>query len=92
MILALMKLAGGGWIALGFLTLALALIEWRQSRMLARWALPVGTSIFYISSLAATWSVFRDAGAPSPWMPSLAMLGVVIVAVAVDAPWSRPGR
>lgn len=87
-ILALMKLAGGGWLALGFLTIALVLSELKQTRTHVRWALPAGTLTFYIPSLVATWSVYRETGAQSPWVPSLAMIGVVLLAMILDPPWS----
>ncbi|HEY9038111.1 MAG TPA: hypothetical protein VIN05_04120 [Roseovarius sp.] len=89
LILALMKLAGGGWLALGLITIALVLSELKQSRTLVRWALPVGTLMFYTPSLAATWSGYRETGAQAPWIPSLVMIGVVLVAIIIDAPWSR---
>jgi len=76
LILALMRVAGGGWLALGFLTIAFALGALKTSSTLARWALPTGTVIFWLASFAATWSVYRETGAQSPWAPSLALIGV----------------
>ena len=93
LILALMRLAGGGWLALGFLTIAFALGTSKTSSSLARWALPIGTVIFWMASLAATWSVYRATGAQTPWIPSLAVIGVALLALLIDAPWSsRKGR
>ncbi len=88
LILALMKLAGGGWLALGFVTIAFAWAGLKGNNTLARWALPIGTVIFWSASLSATWSVFRQTGAQTPWVPSLVVMGVTLVALLIDAPWS----
>lgn len=54
LILALMKLAGGGWCALGVVTIVIALAAIRTRSMIARWVLPAGTLIAWSASLAAT--------------------------------------
>ena len=43
LILALMKVAGGGWITLGFFTIILALAAFKTGSAVARWTLPMGT-------------------------------------------------
>ena len=43
LILALMKLAGGGWFALGVVTIVLALAALKTRSVIAGWTLPVGT-------------------------------------------------
>ena len=92
LILALMRVAGGGWLALGFLTIAFALGALKTSSTLARWALPTGTVIFWMASLAATWSVYRETGAQTPWAPSLALIVFALVALLIDAPWYSRNR
>lgn len=91
LILGLMKLAGGAWLALGFFTIALVLIALKTRSVVARWTLPVGTLISFSASLAATWGVYRATGASTPWGPSLAMIGFALFAFVVDAPWSKAG-
>ena len=86
LILALMKVAGGGWCALGFFTIAIALSEWKRSGSLARWALPAGTLFLYLPTLIATWSVYRETGAQSPWVPSLAMIMLTLIAMVIHVP------
>jgi hypothetical protein len=88
LILALMKVAGGGWFVLGFLTIILALAEFRTRSAVARWTLPMATLIFYSASLAATWGVYQETGAATPWELSLAMIGFALLALVIDAPWS----
>ena len=92
LILALMRLAGGGWLALGFLTIAFALGTFKTRSTLARWALPTGTVIFWMASLAATFSVYRETGAQTPWAPSLGLILSALVALLIDAPWSYRSR
>lgn len=95
LILALMKVAGGGWCSLGFFTIVLALAAFRTGSAVARWALPTGTVTFYVASFVATWGVYQETGAPTPWGQSLAVIGFVLLALVIDAPWSsrvRSGR
>ncbi|MDJ0993130.1 MAG: hypothetical protein QNI90_06125 [Dinoroseobacter sp.] len=92
LILALMKLAGGGWLALGFFTISLTLAELRKSNSFARWILPIGTILFYLVSFVVTWGIYRNTGAASPWAPSLAMIALALVAFAADAPWAKQKR
>jgi len=87
-ILALMKLAGGGWCAIGVLTIVLALAAFKSSSVVTRWVLPMGTVIFYLGSLTATWGVYRATGAPAPWGSSLAMIMLALAALVIDSPWS----
>ena len=88
LILALMKLAGGGWFALGFFTIVIALAALSTRSVVARWTLPAATLISHSASFAATWGVHRATGAATPWAPSLAMIGFAFLAFAMDTPWS----
>lgn len=92
LILALMKVAGGGWCALGFFTIVLALAAFRTGSLVARWALPTGTVTFYVASFAATWGVYQETGAPTPWGQSLVAIGFALLALLIDAPWSSRVR
>ncbi len=92
LVLALMRVAGGGWCALGFFTIVLALAAFRTGSAVARWALPTGTIIFYFASFAATWGVYRETGASTPWGQSLAVIGFALLALVIDAPWSSRVR
>lgn len=88
LILALMKVAGGGWCALGFFTIVLALAAFRTGSAVARWTLPTGTLVFYFASFVATWGVYQETGAPTPWGQSLLAMGMALLAFIIDAPWS----
>jgi hypothetical protein len=92
LILALMKIAGTGWFVLGFFTIILALAAFKTGSTVARWTLPMATLIFYLGSFAATWGVYQETGAPTPWGPSLAIIGIALLALVIDAPWSSRFR
>ena len=92
LILALMKIAGTGWFVLGFFTIILALAAFKTGSAVARWTLPMGTLIFYLASFVATWGVYQETGAPTPWGQSLAMIGFALLALVIDAPWSSRVR
>ena len=87
LILALLKLAGGGWFALGVITIALAWVAFKTRNAVARFTLPAVALLSWSASYAATWGVYRATGASTPWIPSLAMIGLALMALAIDAPW-----
>jgi hypothetical protein len=88
LILALMRLAGGGWFALGFFTIVMALAALSTRSVFVRWTLPAGMLIAWSASFAATWGVYQATGAATPWTPSLAMIVFALLAFALDAPWA----
>ena len=92
LVLALMKFAGGGWIGLGVVTIVMALAGLRTQSVVARWTLPAGTLIAWSASFAATWGVYQATGAATPWAPSLAMIGLALLAFVLDAPWASVVR
>ena len=92
LILALMKLAGGGWFALGFFTIVMAVATLKTRSNVARLSLPAVTLISWSASFSATWGVYQATGAATPWAPSMAMIGLAILALAIDAPWASDVR
>ena len=91
LILALLKLAGGGWFALGVITIALSWVAFKTRNAVARIVLPVTALLSWSASFAATWEVYQATGALTPWVPSLAMLGLAMLAFVIDAPWTANG-
>lgn len=87
LILALLKLAGGGRFALGVITIALAWVAFTTRNTVARFTLPATGLLTWSTSFAATWGVYQVTGASTPWMPSLAMIGFAFTAFVIDAPW-----
>lgn len=87
LILALLKLAGGGWFALGVITIALAWVAFKTRNAVARFTLPAVAMLSWSGSFAATWGVYHVTGASTPWIPSLAMIGLALTALTIDAFW-----
>jgi hypothetical protein len=91
LIKALMEVAGGGWLALGALTLLLVAFPIRRSERWARWALPTVSLLFYVPTLLATLSVLQQTPATPPWYGNLVVCVASVLAFMLDAPW-RPDR
>lgn len=88
LILALMTVAGGGWIALGIFTLTLILIPFRrQDQIWPSYLIPVSLLSFYLPTLMATLSVLENTPATPPWLAALVTCLVTVVALIIDSPW-----
>ena len=92
LIKALMEVAGGGWLALGTLTLLLVAFPIRRGERWARWALPTVSLLFYVPTLLATLSVLQQTPATPPWYGNLAVCVASVVALMLDAPWRSDRR
>lgn len=88
LILALMRVAGGGWLALSIFTFSSVLLGGLSNFPTMRWALPASIIAFYGATFYATWSVYTATGAPTPWLPSLVTIGMAALAFALDS-WGR---
>ena len=91
-LLALMKVAGAGWIVLGVFTLVLAHSALKKRDSFARWTLPVGTLLFYLATFFPAWAVYQRTAAPTPWGQALVGFVFAFLALLVDAPWSSRAR
>ena len=91
LIKALMEVAGGGWLALGTLTLLLVAFPIRRGERWARWALPAASLLLYVPTLLATLSVLQQTPASPPWYGNLLVCVASVLAFMLDAPW-RPDR
>jgi hypothetical protein len=89
LILALMDVAAAGWLALGVMVAALALGPFARGDRLARWLVPAGLLVFYVPTLLATLQVLRGTPADPPWYGPAVACAMALVALALDAPWSR---
>lgn len=71
LILALMKVTGAGWIAMGVAILILLYFCFSRGQLWARWAIPFIGLIFYGPALYVTaWFTLNTAGT-APWYGSL---------------------
>ncbi len=92
LIKALMEVAGGGWLALGTLTLLLVAFPIRRGERWARWALPAASLLFYVPTLLATLSVLQQTPATPPWYGNLLVCVAAALALILDAPWQPERR
>ena len=92
LIMALMEVAAGGWLALGALLLLLVAFPIRRGERWARWAAPAATLLFYVPTLLATLSVLQHTPASPPWRATLGMCVASVLAFLLDAPWQRSKR
>lgn len=67
LILALMRVAGGGWIAMAFIISALILKPFWKDQQWALITLPVVILLFYLPNLWATLSVAMNTPGEPPW-------------------------
>ena len=88
LILALMDVAGAGWIVLGVLTLALVFGPFSARRLWARLIVPGAALVFYLPTLMATLTVTSLTPATAPWYGNALAILAAIVGFAIDAPWT----
>lgn len=67
LILALMRVAGGGWIAMTFIITILLVKPFQADEQWALYALPLIILLFYIPNLWATLSVAIQTPGNAPW-------------------------
>lgn len=87
LIKALMNVAGGAWIVVGGLILALVWFPFRARHSWARWTLPVAIIIHYGSILAVTLQVQISTGAQTPWLMNAFAVAVGLMGMVLDRPW-----
>lgn len=93
LLLALMRVAAGGWLAIAIATFVLVAFPFRHGLCWVRLTLPIMLLLFYIPTLWATLMVTWQTPAAAPWYGNLAAVISVVVAIVLDRPWSarRPG-
>lgn len=83
LLLALMNVAGGGWLALFVFVMALLLIPFRRAERWARIVIPIGILALYVPTLAATLTV-----PAAPWYGAAAACAAAVIGFILDAPWT----
>lgn len=87
LLLALMDVAGAGWIALGVAVLMLTVYPFRRGETWSRVLIPALFLLFYVPTLLATLAVLaQTAGAP-PWYGNAVACTVAVIGLLLDAPW-----
>ena len=77
LIIALMKVTGGGWLASAFAIAILLFIPFRKGMRWAYWAIPIIGLSTTLTSLYATIYVATNTPASPPWMA--AAMGVLLI-------------
>jgi hypothetical protein len=89
LLLALMDVAGGGWLALFVFVMALVLIPFRRGEVWARYTIPVGILALYVPTLLATLGVLYGTPATPPWYGAAVACATAVVGFLLDAPWTK---
>ncbi len=87
LLLALMDVAGAGWLALGTGLLVLIFLPFRNNRKWAGYLIPLLILVFYIPTLLATLSVLNHTPANPPWYGNAIALTSALVGIIIDRPW-----
>jgi hypothetical protein len=90
LIMALLKLAGGGWITVAVAEFVLLLIPFRQGARWAVWAVPSLALLHYAGVCNAMAHVTLNTTATPPWGATIASVALVLVGAALSIP--RQGR
>jgi ABC-type transport system involved in cytochrome c biogenesis permease component len=83
LILALMRVAGGGWVAVGVALAVLVAVPFRQGQAWTVWLLPLLGLVFYLPNLYATVRVTLDTPATAPWYGNLAGIVALLAGYAL---------
>ena len=83
LILALMRVGGGGWVAVGLALALLVALPFRQGQAWAVWFIPLVGLVFYLPNLYATLQVTFTTPAAAPWYGNLAGIVALLVGYAL---------
>ncbi len=87
LLVALMDVAGAGWIALGIASAVLIAIPMRRGERWAGFLLPSLMLIFYVPTLMATLAVLDGTPATPPWYGNALACVTAVLAFVIHAPW-----
>jgi hypothetical protein len=92
LLLALMDVAGAGWIAVGVAVLALLVGPFRRGEQWSRLLIPLLLLTFYVPTLMATLEVAGKTAATPPWWGNALACTATLVSLAFDGPWREHSR
>ena len=87
LVLALMRVAGGGWLASGISVLLLVLIPLRRGEPWAAWAIPLVGAAAALPTFWATLMVRRRTPGSPPWYPSALCLAFLLLGCLLSWPF-----
>lgn len=79
LILALMRVAGGGWLATSLALVVLVKVQSRQNLRWMRWAIPAVGLTVSLPTLYATYYVAHNTPANPPWF--VALIGIILLTI-----------
>ncbi|MEO1250749.1 MAG: hypothetical protein AAFW81_00205 [Pseudomonadota bacterium] len=89
LLLALMDVAGAGWITLGVVILVLLIGPFRAGERWARYLIPAAILLFYVPTFLATLSVTQATPATAPWYGNAIAIATAVIGFIIDAPWAK---
>lgn len=87
LILALMRVVGGAWVATALAAVVLLFVPFRQGARWARWAIPAVGLVALVPALYATLYVGQQTPASPPWI--LTLIGIVLLVVGFSLSGGR---
>ena len=87
LIMALLKLAGGGWITVAVAEFVLLLIPFRQGARWALWAVPSLALLHYAGVCNAMAHVTLNTTATPPWGATIASIALVLLGAVLSIPY-----
>ena len=84
LILALIKLAGGLWVALALSIFVLLLVPFREGARWSQFAIPAILVFQYVAIMPAMAHATLHTPATPPWIPTIGAIVVAVVAFAIS--------
>jgi hypothetical protein len=89
--LALMRVCGGGWLAVAAAMTVLLAVPFRRNEPWSRWAIPLVALCAAVPTLYATLLVKSRTPASPPWFGAAAAIFLVVAGFALAPPRKREG-
>jgi hypothetical protein len=86
LIIALMKVAGGGWVTVAVAVFVLLLVPFRQGARWAYWAIPSLGLLHYADVCIAMAHVMTNTPATPPWGFTIAGIILLLIGAALSIP------
>lgn len=90
LLVALMRVAGGGWLALALIVAVLLARPFREGWWWARLGIPAALLVFYVPSLIATLEVLYATPAAPPWWGNGMAITATLLAAGLDLSSAGP--
>jgi hypothetical protein len=92
LIMALLKLAGGGWLTLAVAEFVLLLIPFRQGARWALWAVPSLGLLHFAGVCNAMAHVTLNTPAMPPWGATVASIALILIGAVLSIPREAKSR